>query len=297
MDCTKVNLRKGSKGDTVKELQTKLKELGYYDGKIDGDYGELTEEAVKKLQTAQGNTPDGWFGSKTCQKLQTKTITKTTSTLKKGSTGTLVTTLQTKLKDLGYYNASIDGDYGNKTVNAVKQYQAYYNLVSDGICGEITQKALQETTILQETSNSKKLSKALGITIKDHGTLYMAVQKKGKYSYYNNDIYKYTQEINKVSNGSGINCTDWAQMGMYLLIEMGFNKNKVRILRGTVTCTNNNKTYGHVWLQLFLNGKWVNYDLSAAACHGTKMGTLICTKDPYITNINPSWAVSDDGIT
>ncbi|HHY81347.1 MAG TPA: N-acetylmuramoyl-L-alanine amidase, partial [Clostridiales bacterium] len=46
-------LRRGSKGDTVKELQEKLKKLGYYTGEIDGSYGPLTEAAVKAFQKDQ----------------------------------------------------------------------------------------------------------------------------------------------------------------------------------------------------------------------------------------------------
>jgi len=297
MECKDINLKKGSKGDNVKELQRKLTELGYYDGKIDGDFGSYTETSVKSFQKAsKGLAVDGVVGSVTCNKLQSAKPDPKEETMKKGSKGSNVKTLQEKLKQLGYYNAEVDGDFGNKTVNAVKQYQTYYNLVSDGVCGPLTQKVLSETRTLNETTNSKKLSKALGVTIKDHGTLYQGVIKKGKYSYYNNDIYTYSQEITKVCNGSGINCTDWAQTGMQLLLEMGYPKDNLRIVRGVVTC-NSGKAFGHVWLQLYLNGKWVNYDLSAAAAHGYEMPRLICTRGYNITNINPAWAVSDDGIT
>ena len=299
MDCKTVNLKKGSKGDTVKELQTILKEKGYYKGKIDGDFGSMTETAVKQLQKAQGNDSDGVFGPKTCQKLQTNKSSETTKksgTLKQGSKGTLVNLLQTKLKDLGYYNAEIDGEYGTKTVNAVKTFQHYYNLVSDGIYGEKTQNVLTNTKILKETNNSKRISKALGLTIKDPGTLYMAVLKNGLYVLYYNDIYTYKQEIERVEQKKRLNCTDWAQLGMQLLLEMGYPKEKIRIVRGVVVCSDD-KSYGHVWLQLYLNGQWINYDLSAAAAHGHGLGKVICNRSFKITNIDPAWAVSDDGKT
>lgn len=69
-DCSKINLKKGSKGDDVKKLQNILKSKGYYTRQVDGDFGKYTEEAVKKLQKAQGNSEDGQFGPKTCNKLQ-----------------------------------------------------------------------------------------------------------------------------------------------------------------------------------------------------------------------------------
>ena len=296
MECDKINLKRGSKGDQVKQAQEILKKLGYYNGILDGDYGDLTIEAVKQFQkNTKGLAVDGILGPVTCKHLN-KEDKETTETLKKGSKGEQVKKLQNKLKQLGYYNAETDGDYGTKTVNAVKTYQTYYNLVNDGICGPITQKAINNTKTLTETNISKKLGKATGINIKDHGTLYQAALKKGKYSYYNNDIYTYTQEVNRVCNGSGINCTDWAQLGMWTLIDMGFPRDQIRIVRGVVTC-NSGKGFGHVWLQLYLNGAWVNYDLSAAAAHGYGIGRLICTRGYTVTNINPAWAISDDGIT
>ena len=71
LECTKTNLKRGSKGETVKELQTLLKKLGYYTGVIDGDYGNLTEEAVKKYQKTTGTLAvDGIVGPITCKHLQ-----------------------------------------------------------------------------------------------------------------------------------------------------------------------------------------------------------------------------------
>jgi hypothetical protein len=58
-------LRKGDKGEAVKQLQTNLQKLGYSPGVIDGVYGELTEEAVIALQRAAGITADGIAGPAT----------------------------------------------------------------------------------------------------------------------------------------------------------------------------------------------------------------------------------------
>ena len=40
----------GSRGNEVRQVQTKLKSLGYYTGKVDGIYGTGTQSAVKKFQ-------------------------------------------------------------------------------------------------------------------------------------------------------------------------------------------------------------------------------------------------------
>ena len=58
-------LKLGSSGSSVKKLQTRLKECGWYSGSISGKYDSATESAVKAFQKAQGLTVDGKAGSKT----------------------------------------------------------------------------------------------------------------------------------------------------------------------------------------------------------------------------------------
>ena len=55
----------GSRGDEVKQIQTKLKQWGYYTGSVDGIYGSKTQEAVKYFQRKNGLTVDGIAGPKT----------------------------------------------------------------------------------------------------------------------------------------------------------------------------------------------------------------------------------------
>ena len=55
----------GSRGDEVRQIQTKLKRWGYYNGNIDGIYGSQTLEAVKYFQRKNGLTVDGIAGPAT----------------------------------------------------------------------------------------------------------------------------------------------------------------------------------------------------------------------------------------
>jgi len=57
--------KRGSYGSTVRQIQEKLSNWGYYSGSIDGVYGSRTEEAVKKFQRKNGLTADGIAGSAT----------------------------------------------------------------------------------------------------------------------------------------------------------------------------------------------------------------------------------------
>ncbi len=67
-----------------------------------------------------------------------------TPTLRKGSKGESVTTLQSLLLSLGYsmpkYGA--DGSFGNETESAVKEFQRNSGLADDGVCGALTWAAL-----------------------------------------------------------------------------------------------------------------------------------------------------------
>lgn len=55
----------GSTGNEVKNIQKKLRELGFYSGSVDGIYGSQTQSAVKKFQKSVGITADGIAGKNT----------------------------------------------------------------------------------------------------------------------------------------------------------------------------------------------------------------------------------------
>ena len=74
--------------------------------------------------------------------------------LKQGSSGTLVKTVQTKLKNWGYYTGSVDGIYGPKTVAAVKYFQRVNGLTQDGIVGAKTAAAMGVTLSGAQTTSS-----------------------------------------------------------------------------------------------------------------------------------------------
>lgn len=59
----------GSTSDTVRTIQSKLKNWGYYDGSVDGIYGYGTYTAVKKFQQKNGLNVDGVVGTATLNAL------------------------------------------------------------------------------------------------------------------------------------------------------------------------------------------------------------------------------------
>lgn len=60
-----LTLKQGSRGETVKKVQQKLKNWGYYKGSVDGIYGSQTTAAVKYFQRKNNLAVDGIAGNKT----------------------------------------------------------------------------------------------------------------------------------------------------------------------------------------------------------------------------------------
>ena len=193
------SLRKGATGSAVKDLQTKLKKLGFYNAYVDGSYGDTTVAAIKAFQKKYNLTADGVAGSETLKKLDSAyknaDSDKDDDSLRKGATGSAVKNLQTKLKKLGFYNASIDGDYGDTTVAAVKAFQKKYNLTADGVAGSETLKKL-DTAYKNADSNTSTDDDSLrkGATGTAVKTLQTNLKKLGFYTAYVDGSFGSTTE-------------------------------------------------------------------------------------------------------
>jgi hypothetical protein len=61
--------RRGSKGDEVTRIQTRLKKFGFYTGALDGDFGGGTEIGVRRFQWQRGLPVDGIVGKETWRQL------------------------------------------------------------------------------------------------------------------------------------------------------------------------------------------------------------------------------------
>ena len=193
------SLRMGDSGSAVKDLQTKLKKLGYYDGTVDSTFGSGTYAAVKAFQKKYNLTADGVAGSETLKKLDSAYKNagsdKDDDSLRKGATGSAVKDLQTKLKKLGFYNAYVDGSYGDTTVAAVKAFQKKYNLTADGVAGSETLKKLDSAYKNADSNTSTdddSLRKgATGTAVK---TLQTNLKKLGFYTAYVDGSFGSTTE-------------------------------------------------------------------------------------------------------
>lgn len=158
-------IRAGSMGEVVRRLQARLQELGYYTSRLDGVYLTDDIEAVRAFQSANGLKVDGKAGYETQTALYSDSAirgnanltggeTALVSTLRYGSEGNEVTTLQNRLIALGYLAGSADGKFGRDTKSAVIAFQKANGLSADGVVGTDTSAKLYASNVVSNTVSS-----------------------------------------------------------------------------------------------------------------------------------------------
>jgi peptidoglycan hydrolase-like protein with peptidoglycan-binding domain len=127
------SVNRGDRGEYVRMVQEKV------GAKVDGDFGPKTEDAVEAWQKANGLHADGIVGPKTWRVMfgDTNEYPGHLVGLKHEHENE-VKLIQAKV------GAKVDGDYGPKTQQSVKNWQKSHGLefLSDGIVGEKTWKAM-----------------------------------------------------------------------------------------------------------------------------------------------------------
>ncbi len=136
-------LKYGSRGDAVKALQSRLVELGYLTGSVDGVFGNDTRNAVKAFQGAKGMSVTGEVDEKTHNALYSNSQGDRPdgdafTELSKGMSGDAVRTLQQRLKELGYFNGSLLGNFGELTEAALMDFQQAAGLTRSGVLDRAT---------------------------------------------------------------------------------------------------------------------------------------------------------------
>lgn len=134
--------QKDDDGDDISRIQMRLYELGYLATAdlVTGHFGDSTETAVKKMQEVNELDQDGKVGRKTMNLLYSEEVKP--NMLSFGETSDVVLAAQRRLKLLGYMTSEPDGNYGNDTVMAVKQFQSRNDQIVDGYLGPSTRMAL-----------------------------------------------------------------------------------------------------------------------------------------------------------
>jgi murein L,D-transpeptidase YcbB/YkuD len=133
-------LQFGHQGTAVRRLQRALRRAGEHDGRADGLFGERTEAAVRSAQRSASLDVDGVVGAQTWDALPCGAPM---PTLREGTTGEVVASLQAVL---AHHAPSLweisPGDpaatFGAATADAVRAFQRWNGLSSDGVVGDTT---------------------------------------------------------------------------------------------------------------------------------------------------------------
>ena len=149
----------GDKGNAVKKVQNRLIALGYLSGGADGDYGNMTKNAVKAFQSRNGLSATGTVNSATLNKLNSSSAKKAGSsssngTCGPGDSGDAVRKVQKRLIALGYLSGSADGDYGNMTKKAVIALQKKNGLSQTGTVNSNTLNKLNSSSAKKATASA-----------------------------------------------------------------------------------------------------------------------------------------------
>ena len=137
-------LQYGSQGETVTAVQQRLKDLGYYTGKVSGNFLDGTKAAVKRFQKDYGLEETGEVDGETEALLMNAEY----RVIDNGTDGEDVSRLQEHLKELGYFTQNATGKFRSITQKAVKAFQENNGLEATGIADVETQRVLYSGSAL-----------------------------------------------------------------------------------------------------------------------------------------------------
>ena len=127
----------GESGVHVRRIQQWLKDKGYFRGECTGRYGEATQQAVKRFQTANDLEGSGDADYATCEALFTDVAAMRSeeAALRRGEEGEAVAALCARLAELGYPAGE---RFSMRTELGVMQFQMASGLSVTGIADAVT---------------------------------------------------------------------------------------------------------------------------------------------------------------
>ena len=135
-------LSRSSSGSAVAQLETRLRELGFFTGTPDGAYDTETIRAVVAFQKAAGLEETGLADRETRDLAASADAPAGTRlTLTVGMSSRSVRNLQAALKALKLYDGPLDGVYTQSVADAVRVLQSAGALTVNGAADQATQEA------------------------------------------------------------------------------------------------------------------------------------------------------------
>lgn len=140
----------GDEGEKVRELQHRLLQLHWFEGKITGLYGPTTQASVEGFQAKRQLPVTGAVDATTWKRLVEMTKAPThdemynvlkpgPALMKSGDKGDEVRKLQSRMRQIGWYGPTVDGIYGPATAEGIRGFQQKRDIP---VTGEVDQRTL-----------------------------------------------------------------------------------------------------------------------------------------------------------
>lgn len=238
----------GSKGDAVRQVQTALKNLGYYKGEVDGDFGYSLYEAVWWFQNDKGLTVDGIAGASTQAALGlnggSSQAVPPAGSLSYGASGNEVVKLQAALRNAGYYKEALDGNYVYSTFEAVWKYQRDQGWPADGIANPQVLSKLNVSGITPAPSvQSGGVSFGIGSTGQTVRAVQASLANLGYFSGAINGVYEYStwESVWRFQRDKGLAADGVAGAKTLDALNIGYTQSTATSLPGGTVLSYGNK--------------------------------------------------------
>ena len=186
------SLTLGSNGIAVQALQSRLQELGYFDGEITGLFDVDTEASVKRFEQTYGTMQTGVA----TQKLQLRLFSSTApaygsaayneavvsqyTVLRPGTVGSSVYALQQRLKNLDYPIIDLTGAYDDQTALCVRLFYQTYGITPSDVADVNMQRQLYAEDALHYDKSMQPLPTDTPVTWSSNKTELATVSSKGQ---------------------------------------------------------------------------------------------------------------------
>lgn len=163
---TKIMLKKGDRGDAVRQLQTQLRQVGSYNGPITGFFGDQTETAVRHFQRSRNLNVDGVAGQSTLDALAAVIAARGQQPkfqpFSEGARGDRVRQVQLRLQLLNYLSRNANGNFDRTTTEALARFQRSRGLAGDGVVGQRTWTVLQNAIATSQIRDMQERLRGAG---------------------------------------------------------------------------------------------------------------------------------------
>jgi peptidoglycan hydrolase-like protein with peptidoglycan-binding domain len=212
-------LSQGKTGASVTRLQQRLRQLGYFNANPTGNFGQITKNAVIAFQRNYRIPANGIVNRRTWNAL----IGSSPTTARSSLSTPQVRELQSRLRQLGYFNTNPTGNIGPMTREGVLQFQRNYRLPVDGIANAQLLEAVRRASTGGDPTQQQTRNY---LTVGDQGENVRLVQERlwqlgfsntnpdGIFNDYTRESVIAFQQSSRLNSTGNVDWQTWEALGL-----------------------------------------------------------------------------------